>query len=53
MDGSKFIWRLSRNCQDVQLYEAYMDKKVRTLHEATIGLNEDQKGYAREEAVAA
>lgn len=29
--GSKHIWRLSHHCQDVQLFEAYMDKKARGL----------------------
>ena len=29
IDGVDHIWKLSEHCQDVQLYEAYMDKKIR------------------------
>ncbi|KAK3706650.1 hypothetical protein LTR37_012659 [Vermiconidia calcicola] len=29
IDGVNHIWKLSEHCQDVQLYEAYMDKKIR------------------------
>jgi hypothetical protein len=53
MNGSEYIWKLSRNCQDTQLYEAYMEKKVRRLHGATLGLNEDEKGGERDEASSA
>ena len=32
IDGVAYIWKLSKDCQDIQLYEAHMEKNIRHYH---------------------
>lgn len=32
--GEKYVWKLSQHCQDIQLFEAHMDKQFRSLEQS-------------------
>jgi hypothetical protein len=38
-DGAQYVWKLSLHCQEIQLYEAHMDRKIRRHWQ----LEEEQK----------